>query len=95
MVLVRERRPKMTYGTIDILRLTPRQAEAFDLIVLGLMDREIANTMGVSHSRARQLVGETLRKLKVHGRRGLLALLWREIQRKGAICANCSDSEGL
>lgn len=56
--------------------LTPREAEVALLLARGRTDREIADTLAISHSTARHHVEHVLQKLDVRSRAGVAARLW-------------------
>ena len=55
--------------------LTERQAEALERVSLGCRDREIAEAMGVSYSRVRQLLAAAFGKLGVKSRNDFIRFL--------------------
>ncbi len=57
--------------------LSPREREVMDYIVLGMLNREIAQVMGVSIRTVENHVSNIMFKVGI-GRRVLLALWWKE-----------------
>lgn len=55
--------------------LTPRQTEALEQVSAGLRDRHIAEQMGVSYSRVRQLLAASFGKLGVKSRNDFIRFL--------------------
>ncbi len=56
---------------------SPRESEVLDYIVLGMLNREIAQVMGVSIRTVENHVSNIMFKVGI-GRRVLLALWWKE-----------------
>lgn len=55
--------------------LTDRQTEALERVSLGCRDRDIAEVMGVSYSRVRQLLVASFAKLGVKSRNDFIQIL--------------------
>ena len=55
-------------------RITPREREVLNLVLLGLTNQAIASALGISHYTARDHVSALLRKCDVKSRAQLMAM---------------------
>lgn len=59
--------------------LTGRESEVLDLVAEGRLDREIANALGVSYSRVRQVIAKAFAKMGLRGRNDFIRFLCERI----------------
>ena len=71
----------LTDGTLrQRYRLTRREVEVLRLLLLGQSNTGIAHTLRVSEHTARHHTERVLRKVRVHSRAQLSAVIWRSIR---------------
>lgn len=57
----------------DTAVLTPREKEAFDLIMKGKQNREISQVMGITYLTAKLVAGRVVTKLNCHSKNEVMA----------------------
>lgn len=75
--------------------LTDCEVQALTLVLTGHHDGQIAAALGISYSRAKQIVRRALLRVDAQGRHGLIVLLWKRLVEASALAEVRQEPDAL